>query len=110
MGNASNDTLPAVGDIEKEASSRQSDDMKKLEVELQDGSNPYLVDSLDADEDPKNFPFSKKVVIMIVMSVGALCSTFCSSIVCCSVCSCCQTCSRRILSGGVCRGWRSSRL
>ena len=49
-------------------------------------ADPYLV-FLDADENPKSWSFLKKCVVVFVVSTGALCSTFASSVVS-SPCAC----------------------
>lgn len=41
----------------------------------------YFVGTLDEDEDPKNFSFLRKCIIVFVVSSGALCSTCASSMV-----------------------------
>ena len=41
----------------------------------------YLVE-LDPKESPYHLPLFRKVTIVLVVSIGALCSTFASSIVC----------------------------
>ncbi len=41
----------------------------------------YFVGTLDEDEDPKNFSFLRKCLIVFVVSSGALCSTCASSMV-----------------------------
>lgn len=42
--------------------------------------DPYLV-FLDEDESPKSYTFFRKCLIVFVVSTGALCSTFASSVV-----------------------------
>ena len=83
MANSSTETLPSGGDIEKADSSRTSNELRKADVgEVETGrGDPFLVDTLSEDEDPKHLSFLRKIIIMFVMSLGALCSTFCSSIV-----------------------------
>lgn len=44
--------------------------------------DPYCVDTLDAEEDPKNFPVLRKWISVVTIASGTACATCASSIVC----------------------------
>ena len=86
-GNSS-ETLSPPKDVEKAEDMEQiavNEGSRQEEVPLpssqqSEKSDPFLV-HLMPEESPKSFAFSKKIVIQAIISSGALCSTFASSIV-----------------------------
>lgn len=87
MAHSSSDTLSSSKDVEKATDTEQTPpiDVNQRQKEispvttLDAKEDPFLV-YLDAEESPKALTFARKIIIMIVISSGALCSTFASSI------------------------------
>ncbi|EKM59652.1 uncharacterized protein PHACADRAFT_86536 [Phanerochaete carnosa HHB-10118-sp] len=88
MTHSSTDTLSPQKDVEKADKAEDARQQPPVDVDQHKISPPiapasdqdsYLV-NLTPDEDPKTLSFARKVVIMIVICCGALCSTFASSI------------------------------
>jgi hypothetical protein len=72
-----NYALERPGSIENEEEQRKLDNIADSAVSDKD---PYLV-FLEPEESPHSLSSTRKASIVLVISVGALCSTFASSIV-----------------------------
>ena len=81
MANQSGETLTKVDDQDP-SDQVFKDTERREELPKETLKDPYIVLELDTEEEPTNFPFWKKVVIILIMSLGASCSTCTSSMVC----------------------------
>lgn len=89
MPRGSNETLAPPGDVEKAAAlvSKQEapvdDDVRQKQEPSENvpSSDQEFLVFLDEDESPKSLSLARKCIIVAVVSMGALCSTFASSVV-----------------------------